>query len=202
MQNTNEVCPFNLHNVQTFTEIYEELRAPIYDFCCTILKDKELAKDITQELFVKLWKQPQVFEHIDNIRSFLFTMARNACLNELKLKQRQQSSLKFLLTDKFAEMPDTFLSLRARWEAEIFDTLLKNIQQLPPNEQYVAHQYYFERKTFIEIAKELNVHERTVRRWNESVIEKFREVLKNLNSPIMLMLMLAVASICIIFFKK
>lgn len=62
---------------QLFLEFYPRLST----FAAKFLSN-EAAEDVVQDCFMKLWENTRIEQH--NIPSLLFTMVRNACLNELK----------------------------------------------------------------------------------------------------------------------
>ena len=53
-------------------------------FADSYLHDKERARDIAQETLLTLWENRQRLQPERNIRSFVFTIARNKTLNELR----------------------------------------------------------------------------------------------------------------------
>ena len=67
-----------------FVTLYDRYKAPVFAFCAKMLLDRAAAEDALQETFVR------VYEHRDRLargaafRSWLFTIARNHCLNVLR----------------------------------------------------------------------------------------------------------------------
>ncbi len=56
----------------------------ILHFAVHFLKDEELAKDIVQDVFLKLWQKRESLANIDNIEAYAMRMARNRCLDKIR----------------------------------------------------------------------------------------------------------------------
>lgn len=75
---------------KAFDEIYKRHSAAIYTFCFRFLRNKELAKDTFQEVFVKFYDYIQVKnDGVENLGGYLLKIARNECLN-LKSNSKQK----------------------------------------------------------------------------------------------------------------
>lgn len=70
-------------NKDSFTCIYNELKKPVYTIIYRILLNKYDSEDVMQELFLRLYKlSPET--KIDNPRAYIFQMARNMAITQLK----------------------------------------------------------------------------------------------------------------------
>lgn len=58
----------------------------VYSFCLRILGDRDVAEDAFQETFVKVYEKCRDF-HGENFRAWLFTIARNTCMNLLRQRK-------------------------------------------------------------------------------------------------------------------
>lgn len=67
-------------DMDAFSEIYEELKIPVYTIIYRILYDRMLAEDVMQDIFVRLYKAPPSLQ-IDKPRAYIFQMARNLALD-------------------------------------------------------------------------------------------------------------------------
>jgi len=70
-----------------FKKSYEALSDAIFRFCLTRVSDREQALDLTQEIFLRLWKELSARKQIKNIRAFLFTVARNLIIDSYRKKK-------------------------------------------------------------------------------------------------------------------
>ena len=79
-----------------FKCIFDTYKQRVYAYVLVISHSPYSAEEITQEIFVKLWICRDILPGIDNIDSYLFTIAKNHSLNFLRNAARQQGLLREL----------------------------------------------------------------------------------------------------------
>jgi RNA polymerase sigma-70 factor (ECF subfamily) len=127
-----------------FERLYGEYHAPIYNLCARVLGDREEAKDVTQEVFIKAFDQlPQADAESFGLRAWLYRVATNACFNHLRSRRKLDGGGDAGL-EQAASGVDEFE--RARTVALVEQSLgemseryrtalvLKDLQGLPPEE--------------------------------------------------------------------
>lgn len=75
-----------------FVSLYNRYKGPIFAFCYKMLDDRELARDVMQETFLRVYENRDRLSNTVAFKSWLFTIARNQCLNQLR-KDRWQVPL-------------------------------------------------------------------------------------------------------------
>jgi RNA polymerase sigma-70 factor, ECF subfamily len=70
------------------TELYRTFGPAIYRRCLKLLRDREAARDATQEVFVKLLKDMDRFADVETALPWLYRVATNHCLNQLRDRNR------------------------------------------------------------------------------------------------------------------
>lgn len=70
-----------------FLEIFDPVRDKLYRLSLRLLVSKEAAQDATQEVLMKLWERKEKLKDYDNPEAYAMTIAKNYCLDQLKLKQ-------------------------------------------------------------------------------------------------------------------
>ena len=73
-------------NEQAFSRIVEHYWNNIYSQALAYLKSSYAAQDVVQEVFIKVWEKRKGFTDIDRFDSFLFIIARNHIISELRKK--------------------------------------------------------------------------------------------------------------------
>lgn len=71
-----------------FLAAYDAYADAVFRLCYSKTSNREEAKDMTQEVFTRVWQRLAAgHEHIDNLRAFLFTVARNLIKDYYKKKK-------------------------------------------------------------------------------------------------------------------
>ena len=71
-----------------FVALYNRYKGPVYAFCAKMLLDRAVAQDVMQETFVRVYEHRQRLLNAGSFKSWLFTIARNQCLNTLRRTNR------------------------------------------------------------------------------------------------------------------
>jgi RNA polymerase sigma-70 factor (ECF subfamily) len=71
-----------------FEEIYKKHWQKIFRLCMGYVNDKELAKDLTQETFIVVFKKLPQFRNEAKVSTWLFRIASNICLRQIERKKR------------------------------------------------------------------------------------------------------------------
>ena len=69
-----------------FEEIYISHFKGMYSYAFTILKDEIDAEEIVQSIFVKLWEKKEILQVKSSLKSYIYRMVHNDCMNLLKHK--------------------------------------------------------------------------------------------------------------------
>ena len=67
-----------------FVSLYNRYKDPVYAFCVKMLLNKELAQDVMQDTFLRVYENRDRLLKTDSFKAWLFTIARNQCLNQLR----------------------------------------------------------------------------------------------------------------------
>ena len=71
-----------------FVSIYNRHRSAVYTFCLKMLLDRDGAQDVMQETFLRVYENRTRLLNAGSFRAWLFTIARNQCLNTLRRDRR------------------------------------------------------------------------------------------------------------------
>ncbi|MCH5180371.1 MAG: sigma-70 family RNA polymerase sigma factor [Erysipelotrichales bacterium] len=74
-----------------FNAIYDEYSYLVYYVSLKIVKDKDAAKDITNETFLKFFESKNTIKDIKKVKSYLTSISKNLSLNHLKDQERRVS---------------------------------------------------------------------------------------------------------------
>lgn len=71
---------------EAFAHIYNDLKQPVFTIVSRIVQSKEIAEDVTQDVFVKLFLSPPD-PSVKNLRAWIFRITRNSAIDALRKKQ-------------------------------------------------------------------------------------------------------------------
>lgn len=165
----------------SFKSIFHEYYQPLWHLSQYYLEDKDEAKEVVQDAFLKLWEIRHDLNPNSNLRNFLFTLVKNNCLNNLKRKQillKHHEKIRCIEMryqyDSLAHMGDDYLEIN-----ELKDKIDVAIQQLPEHCRIVFEMSRFEDLKNREIAEKLNVTQKTVEAHLTKALKILRKELKD-----------------------
>lgn len=81
-----------------FRETYDAHHAALHRYVARLAADASLADDVTQEIFVRLWKEMTAVGEPDNVRAWLYRVATNLVIDR---GHRHRRTLAFILPSAF-----------------------------------------------------------------------------------------------------
>jgi RNA polymerase sigma-70 factor (ECF subfamily) len=155
-------------SVDRLVELYNRYGGTVYARCRQILSDEAAAEDATQETFLRAKRQLDSKGEPTNPLGWLFTVATNYCLNEIRNgKNRAQPS-------------DTIEATDDRLQAALDDRDLaaRLVERADPQVRVAAWLCHVDGMTQEEAAKLLGVSRRTVVNWLSRLSRESEEFLR------------------------
>lgn len=145
-----------------FKRVFEELYPELVIYANGYLFDKASSEDVIQEVFVYLWEKSNKINLRTSLRAYLYSMARNRCLNVLKAIHITDRSeiLEEQVTPDRDYNPDGFPDEENKIRHEQVLTVIEN---LPLKMRTIVELRFKENYRYKEIAEELNVSINTVK---------------------------------------
>lgn len=168
---------------RAFQELMRRYMRPIWNFVRQYAKSDEDAEDIAQDTFFKTWKNIRQFQSGRTWKPWLFTIARNTALDQLKKKKAAPFS-DLDSTENELSFADT-LADPEPLAPEIFETAalvgkLKNVlETLNPDHRAVLMLHYRDDMTFEEIARVVGKPMNTVKSWHRRALIRIKEMLED-----------------------
>lgn len=148
-------------DANAYTEIYDRYSGPLYLFVIKRLADRDEAKDLLHDFFLKLWERRADLEITHNLTGYLYTALRHAMLNKISREQVKMRYIdSFLSYIDEVEPTGTDYLVRERELQEIID---KEIANLQPRMREVFALSRTENLSRKEIADALGISEETVK---------------------------------------
>lgn len=152
-----------------FEMLVRRYNVPIFNFICHSLGDYDLACDISQQVFLQLYISMPTLRTGEPLKAWLFQVARNRCLDELRRKKAVHFSELEGINDEddlspLDIMPDPHpLPDIIAERHDLQQTLRQVIDGLPPKFRSVVLLRYTTQMSFSEIGKTLNMPEATAK---------------------------------------
>ncbi len=149
---------------RSFEKVFLEFSDVLYHLSLQYVQKEEIAEEMVQDAFVKLWDIRENINDNKNLKNFLYTITKNNCLNYLR---SQKTILQTKQDLKYIEMQLNYdaLNLLASDNLE-FEELQNKIEtainKLPEDIQTVFIMSRFEDLKYKEIANKLNISQKTV----------------------------------------
>ena len=153
---------------RSFLEYYRPLTA----FAFKIVGDLDDSKDIVQSCFAKLYEKGDNLSIHHDLKSYLFTSVRNACLNFLR-KANTRSLYEKEYASQFENAAYSDKIEQTEEELKIFNA----IDSLPPQCKKIFLMSRFEDRKNKDIAEELSISIRTVETQISNAIKQLRSVI-------------------------
>ena len=148
------------NNEEAFAEIYKRYNKKLFELALFYLKDSEIAKDIVQDAFLRLWESRYSICIQTNLGNYLYTVTKNMILKTIQEKNKeilQCYQIKFSLT-----MTENELQEKIHSEKRIID-LYKAIEKLPEQKKEICLLKLNNRLNNKEIAARLGLSIQTVK---------------------------------------
>ncbi len=187
MHNTDDylIQQFQNGDRDAFTHLVHRHKRDVFRFVLSKVKDWELASDLTQEVFVKLFKSADLYQPTGNFRSWLFRMAQNICID---YHRKQQKALILSLHNK--SETDSELTLMDQIEdgtsnpereaefIELQDVIERAFDSLPERQRTALVLCQYHGMSYHEIATIQKVPLGTVKSRIHNALIKVRDFLK------------------------
>lgn len=172
-----------MHSINTesyrkeFEEIFVQYFPKVKTFAAILLKSEQEAEDIAQDIFVKLWEQPDLWER-NLVKNYLYTMVKNHVFNRIKRKNIESkyvnSQINLYSLEEIAEFTDP---LNEVYHEELQLLLKLSLEQLPDKRRQVFEMSRFEHLSNNEIAEKMNLSVRTVEQHIYLVLKDLKKII-------------------------
>ena len=156
---------------QAYKELYYMYSDKLYGFLWRKVSNEDLAKDLVQDLFFKLWTNRFNLDEKQSVKAYLYRSANNLAIDFYRKK-------KIFVSESAEELEIGRYNLDLSFDVQ--DEVLKEINKLPEMQKKVFLLSRFEELKYKEIAELLKISPKTVESHISKALSKLRVSLKHL----------------------
>lgn len=158
---------------EEFIKAYDDFADDIFRYCLFKVSNRETAKDLVQETYIKTWTYITEDKPVGNLRAFLYKVAHNLVIDEYR--RRKPTSLDGLQEGGFDVEGSNEEEITLSAETSV---ILEAIEKLPPHFREVVVMRYVHDLSPREIADILGEKENAVSVRLNRAVKKAQEILK------------------------
>lgn len=168
----NLVVAIARYHDDALAELYRRHAGAVYALARRVLWDPQLAEEVVQEVFVRIWTLPERYDpDRGSIRSYLLTQAHGRAVDML----RSEGSRKIREQKDALQTAEAGYDLeREVWDLALADGVREAVSSLPEGERRAVELAYFGGYTYREVADLLGEPEGTIK-------GRIRSALRRLN---------------------
>jgi len=150
--------------------VYERFRGPVFAISMTVLHDRGLAADASQQTFMKAWQAASTYDPERELGPWIYAIARRTAID---IYRKQMRSVVSDEVDSTSPPP----ALDTIWE--VFEVRAA-LDRLSDEERQVIKLSHFDGLTHVEIAEHMDIPLGTVKSRSHRAHQKLLELLKHL----------------------
>jgi RNA polymerase sigma-70 factor, ECF subfamily len=163
--------------VAALRQLYDRYGKQVYGLAYKILRSSEEAEEVTQEVFLRLWRKDSYNPDRGTVKSFLNILTRSQAINRLRSHRSRFQHLQHWQAVVWNEAQTT-LPLEYAVMGERSQRVRTALNQLPTLQRQVLEVAYYEGLTQPEVAQRLNIPLGTVKTRSRQALCRLRLVLK------------------------
>ncbi len=169
-----------------FAELVEKYKQPLFNFVFRTLRDETETEDVAQNTFLQVWKSRARYQRTAKFSTWLFTIARNLCLNEIRRRSRHPAESLEETHPEHDDQPSRqyedkkiFLPTETTLHGELAQKIEEALAELPENQRTAILLCRQDELSYEEIAEVLDCSLSATK----SLIHRGREMLKEKLKP-------------------
>lgn len=165
-------------DISAFNSIVSDWQDSIHRFAYRFFNDADDAREITQKTFIRVYSNLDQLDDPGKFSSWIYRIAKNLCLDELKRAGRKKSTPLELVKGERVTQENPSKKVEAK---ELGECIQKALLAIPEEQRVIIIMKEYEELTFKEIAEILDEPESTVKSRLYYGFKKLREILNSWN---------------------
>jgi RNA polymerase sigma-70 factor (ECF subfamily) len=147
----------------------------VYYFLFKLCKQHEIAQDLTQETFIKVWDKIDSFNGSSRFSTWLYRVSYNVFVDYKRLKKLEMVTIEDSELEFIPERFDATDNISSRLQ---YESIRKNVEKLSEKNKEVILLHYEEDLSYNEISEIINIPIGTVKSRINSALSELRSKMK------------------------
>lgn len=158
--------------IKSFEDLVSKYEIVVMRFIYSMIKDKQISEDITQEVFITVYNKLYTFDSKYKFYSWILRIAKNKCIDHIrKYSKINETNIDETLGISSKEIsPENIIEFKET--KEIIRRYINNLGEL---DKQIIMLRYSSNVTFGEISKILDISESSVKRRYYKIKEQFKK---------------------------
>ncbi|GAA4454877.1 sigma-70 family RNA polymerase sigma factor [Nibrella saemangeumensis] len=165
---------------QAFHWLYDQYSGALYGVVLKIVRDEEQAKDLLQDIFIKIWKNLEGYDpQKGRLFTWLLNIARNSAIDALRSGRSGANATNSISIQPDAE--NVYIVDRQHNTTQPdpdWIGIREEVNKLRPERKQLIDMVYFEGYTHEEVANQLNIPLGTVKTRIRSALQELKQLFK------------------------
>lgn len=157
-----------------FERMFKEWFARLFSYANHYLQNTEASRDIVHDAFEYVWRNYEKME-ADKVKAYLYSIVRSRCIDYIRQQNAQEDYAEFV---RKMTSEDTDADERLLCE-ERMERIRKAMDKLTPLTRHVLERCYNARKSYKEVADELDISVSSINKHIVKALRVIREEIKN-----------------------
>ena len=141
------------HHRQAFERLLDLYEGKVFRMAVMFLRDRGRAEEVTQDIFLKLWRVLPTYDGRAALSTWLYTIARNTCLSAIRAEVHRKTLPLDWIAEPVAAGGGNLNTIELR----------RCLERLPEIQRDVITLFYLQEKSVGEVARMLDLPEGTVK---------------------------------------
>jgi RNA polymerase sigma-70 factor, ECF subfamily len=174
MENSQIIDKIRKGDLKAFEKVFRDNYEQLCDYAFRFTKDEDLAEELVQDIFYRIWKKHEQLMITSTLEGYLFQSVKNHCLQyfkhkavELKYAEKVKMETQTLAYEPFEELENK----------ELNDKIESTLRSLPDKCREIFMMSRFDGLKYQEIADKMAISVKTVEANMGKALKIFRESL-------------------------
>tara|TARA_B100000427_G_scaffold57235_1_gene44810 strand:+ start:2976 stop:3545 length:570 start_codon:yes stop_codon:yes gene_type:complete len=152
------ILRFQEGDINAYNELVKRYKDRLLNFVFRYFNNVEQAEDVVQDTLIKLYTHASYYKNVAKFSTWIFTIAKNNALTELRKNKRKKTDSLWTNDGKFIDISSKEESLESKVQNEIaIDQLNKFLDEIPENFRIAVVLRDFQELSYEEISKILEI---------------------------------------------